>query len=73
MAFRITITREAESQLRALPVREQRILESAVLARLIDQPTTTAKAIKRLRPNALAEFAARVESVIPRTRREIEG
>jgi mRNA-degrading endonuclease RelE of RelBE toxin-antitoxin system len=60
MAFRITISREAESQLRALPVREQRILESAVLARLIDQPTTTAKAIKRLRPNALAEFELRV-------------
>ena len=38
MAFRITITREAESQLRALPVREQRILESALLARLIESP-----------------------------------
>ena len=32
MAFRITITREAESQLRALSVREQRILQSAIQA-----------------------------------------
>jgi mRNA-degrading endonuclease RelE of RelBE toxin-antitoxin system len=60
MAFRITITREAESQLRALPVREQRILETAVLTRLTDRPTTTANAIKRLRPNILAEFELRV-------------
>jgi mRNA interferase RelE/StbE len=60
MAFRITITREAESQLRALPVREQRILQSAILTRLTDRPTTTAKAIKRLRPNVLAEFELRV-------------
>jgi mRNA-degrading endonuclease RelE of RelBE toxin-antitoxin system len=50
MAFRITITREAESQLRALSVRERRILEPAVLTRLRDRPTATAKAIKQTAP-----------------------
>ncbi len=60
MAFEITITEDAEAQLRALPVREQRILEAAILARLRDQPTTPTKAIKRLRPNPLAEFELRV-------------
>jgi len=59
MAFRITITREAEAQMRALPVRERRVVEAAVLARLKDRPTTPVKAIKRLRPNVLAEFELR--------------
>jgi mRNA-degrading endonuclease RelE of RelBE toxin-antitoxin system len=60
MAFRITITEDAEAQMKALPVREQRNLEAAIVARLRDQPTTTTKAIKRLRPNPLAEFELRV-------------
>jgi mRNA-degrading endonuclease RelE of RelBE toxin-antitoxin system len=60
MAFQITITREAEAQMEALPVREQRLLEAAILARLRDLPTTPTKAIKRLRPNPLAEFELRV-------------
>ncbi len=60
MAFRITITEEAERQLRALPVREQRIVEDAVLTRLRDQPTIETHAIKRLRPNPLAEYELRV-------------
>ncbi len=34
-------------------------LEAAILARLRDRPTTLAKAIKRLRPNPLAEFELR--------------
>lgn len=59
MAFQITITAEAEEQLRALDVRDQRILEAAILARLSDQPTTPTRAIKRLRPNPLAEFELR--------------
>jgi len=59
MAFRITITRDAEAQVRALSVREQRILEAAILTRLRDRPTTPAKGIKRLRPNPLAEFELR--------------
>jgi mRNA interferase RelE/StbE len=60
MAFRITISEEAESQLRALPIREQRIVEATVLAKLQEQPTTPTRAIKRLRPNPLAEFELRV-------------
>lgn len=63
MAFRITITEEADAQLRSLPVREQRIVEAAVAARLRDDPTTPTKAIKRLRPNPLAEFELRVRDL----------
>ncbi len=59
MAYTITITEDAERQLRALPVRDQRILESAVLSRLQHQPTTPTNAIKRLRPNPLAEYELR--------------
>jgi mRNA-degrading endonuclease RelE of RelBE toxin-antitoxin system len=59
MPFSITITDDAERQLRSLPVRDLRILEAAVLSRLEHQPTTPAKAIKRLRPNPLAEFELR--------------
>jgi mRNA-degrading endonuclease RelE of RelBE toxin-antitoxin system len=54
MAFHISITDEADAQLRALPAREQRIVEAAVTARLRDEPTTLTKAIRRLRPNPLA-------------------
>ena len=60
MAFQITITEDAEYHLRALPVREQRILEAAILARLQGRPTTPTRAIKKLRPNPLAEFELRV-------------
>ncbi|MCI0461406.1 MAG: hypothetical protein L0Z62_31030 [Gemmataceae bacterium] len=60
MAFQITITEVAESQMKALPAREQRILETAILTRLRDQPTTPTKAIKRLRPNPFAAFELRV-------------
>ena len=60
MAFRITITDEAEAQLHALSAREQRTLEAAIVARLRDRPTTPTKAIKRLRPNPVAEFELRV-------------
>jgi len=60
MAFRIAITEDAESQMRALRVREQRVLEAAILTRLVNQPTTPTRAIKELRPNPLAEFELRV-------------
>jgi mRNA-degrading endonuclease RelE of RelBE toxin-antitoxin system len=60
MAFRITITDEAEEQLNALSARERRTLEAAIVARLRDRPTTPTKAIKRLRPNPVAEFELRV-------------
>lgn len=59
MAFKITITEDADRQFRALPARDQRILEAAILARLQHQPMTPTKAIKRLRPNPLAEFELR--------------
>jgi mRNA-degrading endonuclease RelE of RelBE toxin-antitoxin system len=60
MPFKITITDDAERQFRSLPTRDQRILEAAILSRLEHQPTTPTKAIKRLRPNPLAEFELRV-------------
>jgi mRNA-degrading endonuclease RelE of RelBE toxin-antitoxin system len=63
MAFHITITEEADAKLRSLPVREQRIVEAAVAVRLRDQPTTPTRAIKRLRPNPLAEFELRVRDL----------
>ncbi len=63
MPFRITITEDADRQFRSLPVREQRILEAAIQSRLEHQPTTPTKAIKRLRPNSLAEFALRAGDV----------
>ena len=59
MPFKITITEDADRQFRSLPVRNQRILEAAILSRLEYQPTTPTKAIKRLRPNPLAEFELR--------------
>ena len=59
MPFRISITDDAERQLRSLPAREQRILEASIASRLEQQPTTPTNAIKRLRPNALAEFELR--------------
>ncbi|MCY2988409.1 MAG: hypothetical protein NTY19_11170, partial [Planctomycetota bacterium] len=63
MTFLITITDEADTQLRALPVRDQRVIKAAVTARLRDQPTIPTKAIRRLRPNPLAEFELRVRDL----------
>jgi mRNA-degrading endonuclease RelE of RelBE toxin-antitoxin system len=60
MAFRITITDEAEAQMRGLSAREQRTLEAAIIARLRDRPTAPTRAIKRLRPNPVAEYELRV-------------
>jgi mRNA-degrading endonuclease RelE of RelBE toxin-antitoxin system len=59
MAFHISITADAERQWRAFPARQQRLLGAAIQARLVSQPTTTTKAIKRLRPNPFAEFELR--------------
>jgi len=59
MPFRITITEDADRQFRSLPAREQRLLEAAIASRLLHQPSTPTKAIKRLRPNPLAEFELR--------------
>jgi mRNA-degrading endonuclease RelE of RelBE toxin-antitoxin system len=59
MPFKISITDDAERQLRWLPARDQRILEAAILSRLEHQPTTPTKAIKRLRPNLFVDFELR--------------
>src|SRR5712691_9751305 len=59
MPFKILITEDADRQFRSLPVREQRILEATIQSRLQLQPTGPTKAIKRLRPNSLAEFELR--------------
>lgn len=59
MAFHITITADAESQWRALPARQQRLLEAAIQTRLIHQPTALSRAVKKLRPNPLAEYELR--------------
>ena len=63
MRYRITITEEAASQLGDLSAREQRIVEAAVVTRLGDEPTIPTRAIKRLRPNPLAEFELRVRDL----------
>ena len=60
MAFQITITADAASHLRGLPVRERRLVEAAVMTRLQELPSTPTRAIKRLRPNPFAGFELRV-------------
>lgn len=60
MVWQVTITDEAWNQLRALSVREQRMLEAAVGSRLRNHPTSPSKAIKQLRPNPFAEYELRV-------------
>ncbi len=47
MPFKITITEDADRQLRSLPAREQRILEAAIQSRLEHEPTKPSRAIKR--------------------------
>lgn len=58
--FNISITEDAEQQLRWFSAREQRIIESGIAARLRHRPTQETRAIKRLRPNPLAEYELRV-------------
>ena len=53
MPFNINITEDADRQFRALPVRDRRILEAAILSRLQDRPTTTTKAINGCAPTPL--------------------
>ena len=60
MPFEIEITAEAESHLLDLPVREQRLIEAAVVTRLVHQATTPSRSVKRLRPNPYADFELRV-------------
>lgn len=60
MAFKLSISEDADRQLRGLPVRDQRNLDAAIVSRLENQPIALSKSIKRLRPNSLAEFELRV-------------
>ena len=60
MPYKITITEDADRQLRSLPVREQRILRAAIQCRLEQEPSRPTNAIKRLRPNLFADFELRV-------------
>ena len=60
MAFNITATREYKAQLSLLRARDRRIIESAVLSHLRDQPTAQTRAAKRLRPNSFAEYQLQV-------------
>jgi len=59
MAFKISMTDDAHRQFTSLQVREQRILEAAILSRLEHHPATPTKATKQLRPNPFAEFELR--------------
>lgn len=60
MAFTITITAEADSQLQYFAAREQRLIAAAIQVCLLLQPATTTKAVKRLRPNDVAELELRI-------------
>jgi mRNA-degrading endonuclease RelE of RelBE toxin-antitoxin system len=63
VAFNITITDDAESHLRSLSKREQRMVEAAILSRLVHQPETESRTVKRLRPNPLATYELRVGNI----------
>ncbi len=60
MPFLVTMTDDAERHFLTLSVREQRILQEAICSRLIQEPTKESRAIKRLRPNSIADFELRV-------------
>ena len=60
MAYQLTISHDADMQLRSLPVHDQRIVENGILARLQHQPIAVTKAVKRLRLNPFAEFELRL-------------
>jgi len=56
MAFEIVYGENAESQLKALTARERKALVVGILARLLHQPTVLTQAVKKLRPNPIAEY-----------------
>ena len=60
LAYRVSITAEAESQLDALRSHERRTVEAAIESRLQNDPVTPTRSIKRLRPNPFAQFEMRV-------------
>jgi mRNA-degrading endonuclease RelE of RelBE toxin-antitoxin system len=60
MPYRVTITREAKTQLLGFAVSDQRIISDGIAARLQDQPTIVSKAVKPLRPNPFAGYELRL-------------
>jgi mRNA-degrading endonuclease RelE of RelBE toxin-antitoxin system len=60
MAFRITITDIADEHMQALSARERKVLKAAIGSRLVNQPTTPSKAVKKLRLNSFAQYELRV-------------
>lgn len=60
MSYQITITQDAEDQLRALPAREQRVVEAGIQTHLVNQPTQLSRALKQLRPNPFAQYELRL-------------
>jgi mRNA-degrading endonuclease RelE of RelBE toxin-antitoxin system len=71
MAFRITMTEGAERQFLALAVRDQRLLQASIASRLLHQPTTPTRAVKRLRPNPVAGYELRAGDL--RVLNDVEG
>lgn len=59
MPYCIAITEEAERHLQCLSTRDQRTLQAAVMSRLPQDPLTPTRAVKRLRPNPLAQYELR--------------
>jgi mRNA-degrading endonuclease RelE of RelBE toxin-antitoxin system len=59
MPYKISITDDADRQLRSLSARDRTTLEAAIASRLLRDPVTPTKAIKKLRPNPLAQFELR--------------
>jgi mRNA-degrading endonuclease RelE of RelBE toxin-antitoxin system len=59
MPFKISITEDADRQFRDLSARDRRLLKTAISLKLQHQPAIPTSAIKRLRPNPLAEFELR--------------
>lgn len=63
MPYNLTITEDAQRQLRGLPVRQQRIVEDGVESRLAHMPEQLSKTVKLLRPNPFAQYELRLENL----------
>jgi hypothetical protein len=57
MPFDIQITDDAQRQLGSLAVREQRIVENAIMTKLVNEPIKTSRSLKQLRPNHLRNMS----------------
>ena len=56
MAFQIVFEAEAAAQFRSLTAQQRKTITKAIAAKLADHPTVPTRAIKRLRPNPVAEY-----------------